>query len=98
MGAGSMRAATAQHGTNACADCRGPSHIAVPASQAHAAEAAGGLLAVPGKVEPGMALTAVETRLGGPARSETSQTVSYCLIGVTGFDPSVPRLPEGVFR
>jgi hypothetical protein len=48
------------------------------------------------KVRPGMTLDEVEAILGGPARHGTTGPVSYCLTGVEGFDPGVPRPPEWV--
>jgi hypothetical protein len=46
------------------------------------------------KVQPGMTLDEVEAILGGPARFDATGPVSYCLTGVEGFDPTVPRPPE----
>jgi len=41
-----------------------------------------------GRVRPGMALDEVEAALGGPARTDLTATVSYCLTDVEGFDPA----------
>jgi outer membrane protein assembly factor BamE (lipoprotein component of BamABCDE complex) len=46
------------------------------------------------KVQPGMTLTEVEAILGGPPRLDSCGRVSYCLTGVEGFDPTVPRPPQ----
>jgi hypothetical protein len=48
------------------------------------------------KIQPGMTLAEVEATFGGPARNEATERVSYCLTGIKGFDPSVPRPPEWV--
>ena len=42
-----------------------------------------------GKIRPGMARDEVEAALGGPARNDSTGTVSYGLTDVEGFDPSV---------
>jgi hypothetical protein len=46
------------------------------------------------KIQPGMTLTEVEAILGGPPRLDACGRVSYCLTGVEGFDPAVPRPPQ----
>ena len=46
------------------------------------------------KIQPGMTLAEVEAILDGPARNDATGRVSYCLTGIKGFDPNVPRPPE----